>query len=168
MGETHQGGVLSSAMRRDSGFPIANRIEDFEPKKIRAVAPEGVTVIEQLQPYHRDDPERHRLAVLHRLSNLDKHRVLHLGFFKLGVTGHYPERADLIRTGPKLLEDGAEIAASRWFDPPKKEMEVNPSFTIQVTLDEKGTEYIRGANGFLDTLIRYVRDRVIDPLSGYL
>jgi hypothetical protein len=47
-------------------------------------------------------------------------------------------------------------------------MEVNPSFSIQITLDEKGTEYIRGANGFLETLIGFVRDEVVDPLSVYL
>ena len=84
LGETHQGGVLPSKMRRDSAFPIATRIEDFEPRKIRAVAPEVVTAIEQLQPYHRTNPDSHRLAVLHRLSNLDKPERCIWDFSSLG------------------------------------------------------------------------------------
>ena len=84
------------------------------------------------------------------------------------MTGFFPELLERLRTGPKLLEDGAEIAAFRWIGPPELEVKMNASFTIQVALDEKGTEYIRGASGFLDTLIKFVREQVVDPLSGYL
>jgi len=168
LGEAQQGGTLPSKMARDSAFPIANRIEDFDPRKIRAVSPDAVTEIERLQPYHRADPETHRLAVLHRLSNLDKHRSLRLAFFSLSTTGWYSERAELLGTGSRLLEDGAEIASFRWYEAPTPRDDVNPSFVIQLVLDEKGTEYLRGASGFLRALIAYVRDDVVQPLSAYL
>ena len=133
LSESHHGDVLPSAIRRETAFPIASRIEDFEPRRIRAVAPEVVTEIERLQPYHRPDPERHRLAVLHRLSNIDKHRTLHLGYFGLQTTGWYSEGIDLIGTGPRPLEDGSELVSFRWHDPPEPGMEVNPSISIQIT-----------------------------------
>jgi len=45
------------------------------PKKIEAVSDEVQEAIEELQPYHADDPELHPLWILNEYSHIDRHRT---------------------------------------------------------------------------------------------
>jgi hypothetical protein len=45
-------------------------------KKIEALPDEAQTIIEELQPYHADDPELHPLWILNEYSRIDRHRTL--------------------------------------------------------------------------------------------
>jgi hypothetical protein len=59
-------------------FPISLTPQKFTDSAFRI---EGITgderkLIERVQPYHSDHPRTHPLAVLNRLSNRDKHRLL--------------------------------------------------------------------------------------------
>lgn len=64
-------------------FPIRLKQRDRSgnvrpPEVAGGVAPAVVAELDQLQPYQRRlDPEKHPLALLAELSNVDKHRTLH-------------------------------------------------------------------------------------------
>lgn len=45
-------------------------------RDVRGIAPELVAVIDEVQPYRDDDPERNFLWVLDEVNNLNKHRMI--------------------------------------------------------------------------------------------
>jgi hypothetical protein len=74
---------------RNTAFPISLNTDAFNErnkagratgrsglKKIEAVPEEAQAVIEELQPYHADDPELHPLWILNEYSRIDRHRTL--------------------------------------------------------------------------------------------
>ena len=83
-------------------------------------------VIEDAQPFHLADPQAHPLAVIARLNNADKHRLLHpvfayasasvgdgLGFVEVLDSGHLIGTTAKWRAG-EPLNDGAELAVLRF------------------------------------------------------
>lgn len=65
---------------RDTMFPIhsdrSQRSEDAFRRKVWDLPCEAITVIKELQPYHRgDEYTQHPLWQLNELSNIDKHRL---------------------------------------------------------------------------------------------
>jgi hypothetical protein len=64
-------------------FPIFTDKTDWDRKvesMLRSVPDEIVEIVEEAQPYNAPpgtDPKTHLLAILNRLSNYDKHRLLH-------------------------------------------------------------------------------------------
>lgn len=93
--------------------------------RLKGVDPRWVDEIEKLQPYHRGDrPERHQLACLDLMSNINKHRTMPavlttmpewrpLFYFEAGWTIH-----DEHFLG-EPLEDGKEFYRL-WIDPPNR------------------------------------------------
>lgn len=86
-------GRPSSKVERRSEFPIFNSGPRFRGKrkavpspgsgraKIQDIAPTAQAVIERLQPYHRrKNPGTRSLRQLQELSNIDKHRLLHVTY----------------------------------------------------------------------------------------
>lgn len=67
---------------RSAGFPICLAEKDWiveAPRMIWSIPEAYVTVLFRAQPYHRggkQEAQRHPLAVLHALWNLDKHRAI--------------------------------------------------------------------------------------------
>ncbi|MDQ4002920.1 MAG: hypothetical protein M3259_03650 [Actinomycetota bacterium] len=74
---------------RNTAFPIYLDSADFHArtnkgkpagwsglKKIEAIPDEAQAVIEELQPYHGDDPSTHPLWILNEYSRIDRHRTL--------------------------------------------------------------------------------------------
>jgi hypothetical protein len=62
-------------------FPIFRDSDAFARdgrRMIKDLADEHAAFIERLQPYHRDDIYTDPLFILNRLSNVDKHRHIHL------------------------------------------------------------------------------------------
>jgi hypothetical protein len=58
-------------------FPITSRPEYFASSAVlKFIETDPRQEIEGLQPYHGSDPAKHPLALLHWLSNRDKHRLL--------------------------------------------------------------------------------------------
>jgi hypothetical protein len=45
-------------------------------RDVRGIAPDWIAVIDELQPYHDDNPERNFLCVLDEVNNLNKHRMI--------------------------------------------------------------------------------------------
>jgi hypothetical protein len=84
--------AVYAAAKAPSGstqFPIFTRRSDWDKKAhdmIRSVPDEIADMIEQAQPYRAPkgtDPREHLLAILNRLSNYDKHRLLHTAVMTL-------------------------------------------------------------------------------------
>ena len=62
-------------------FPIVAEQDDYPrvaARQLQSLRPEHVAFVERLQPYHGDDRTADPLYLLNRLSNVDKHRQLHL------------------------------------------------------------------------------------------
>lgn len=55
-------------------------------KKIEALPGEAQTIIEELQPYHGDDPVLHPLWILNEYSRIDRHRTLSVMYAMSGYT----------------------------------------------------------------------------------
>jgi hypothetical protein len=86
-------GALAEKVEKRSQFPIIGdkgadgnlgagpeRWQEIGIQSISAIDPKAQIIIERLQPYHKGgDFERHPLFALNYLSNLDKHRALHIG-----------------------------------------------------------------------------------------
>jgi hypothetical protein len=109
---------------RSTCFPVASSRAQFDrmaEKALRGLIPKHVAGIEALQPYHAQDRQGvHLLKLLPRLSNTDKHQIVHttLGWFRSDfVTGpHFTPNADagVIQrceiAQSERLENGAVIA----------------------------------------------------------
>ena len=85
--------------------------------RIRAIDPKAQAVIEGLQPYHRGD-NRHAdpLWKLHRLCNIDKHRVLHVLGGPIGAGSIVTPGVTLRSTETFLarpIKDGAVVARTK-------------------------------------------------------
>jgi len=132
-------GKLPSRLARDVHFPIYPSSREFwvNLQKLEGIGPDLLAPIERLQPYHGiHGPDYHWLMILKRLSNSDKHRMLHTGGYRFGGTAHY--RPDslidtILPTGPLKL--GAELGRFV-FDPPDPEVDVEPSFTVHVAFKD--------------------------------
>lgn len=92
-------------------------------------------VVEGFQPYHRPQPSQDSLAIVHRLSNIDKHRHLHLTRgATTGVTctlhfpGHPPMRLPTFVPRPTddntLIVGVAKVPGGRAALPREVEMEL--------------------------------------------
>lgn len=67
-------------------FPITTTPEEFDKaieRRLRSVPAEAVEIIRVAQPFRDADPTRHALFRLHRLNNVDKHRLIHVAVFAL-------------------------------------------------------------------------------------
>lgn len=107
---------------RKTQFPIVAKREDWPRQlavQLRSVPDEIVEQIERLQPFHAEPPstpEHHLLAILNRLSNMDKHRLLHTAALTLeGALPRFEVGSDVafgeqkkVSTG--RLEEGTVLA----------------------------------------------------------
>ena len=119
---------------RNHAFPVCvkssdwrRQVEDAKPGKsaLHGVAPAAVSLIESIQPFHigaQRDAERSTLAGLQRLSNADKHRLVHS--VRTFIGDHEPQI--VLDPGPPIAEvawakynpgaeiiEGAEIARAQ-------------------------------------------------------
>lgn len=150
----------------------ARTYAEQRPRHLAELSPTAETVIEQLQPYHQwkgDGP--HPLLLLASLSNIDKHRLLHLtagivGGVKFAVkpTAGRPYKFFAARLG--TFEDGTEIArigiSSKFAD-----LNVTPKFEIAFENEGPGAgmPVLKALNG----VMRHIQDIVLpglEPLLG--
>lgn len=124
-------------------------------------------LVEKLQPYHRvDDPTVHPLAVLKDLSNIDKHRQLHViaGYAGKGniefFSPLFPQR--LVEVDG-LFGDG-ELVAYLPVDDPMLTigMEVYLTHSVDVALPKFRNRRDVPIDSLLDELYLFVRERVVD------
>jgi hypothetical protein len=158
--------------KRTTQFPIFLTQADFLGKSgamIEGIAGDERKLIESVQPYRSDDPRTHPLAVLNRLSNRDKHRLLVpvVAAMDLSEVWVGSDNADGRFTYLKAstVEDGERIVTFVAIPKdPSQPMTVHPSRpTLQITLDPTETGLVdRSLDQVLSVIHHYVERSVID------
>jgi hypothetical protein len=106
---------------RRTQFPIFERRAAYRaraPAMISGVSRSDRGTLERLQPFYRSrgrlPPGGHPLAILARLSNTDKHRVIHAAATRLGLHGDVPrdDHQRVIKGIPN--KDAGEILKETW------------------------------------------------------
>jgi hypothetical protein len=134
---------------------------------IPAESPERA-LIQESQPYHRGDRWReHPLAILNKMSNIDKHRAIHVAATYpvarsvLDLLEWSPSDAQLIEQKPiwqpgQPLEDRTHLARLRFSDTnPATDVRVKADLPIQIAFGEGAAEDLR-----LEDVLAYVRQIV--------
>lgn len=153
-------------------FPIHTTSEGYlmgAKEKLAGVAGEAQTIIQGLQPYHREGQmfsfEPHPLDVLRRLSNIDKHRSLHLVWFmatQSDVHASAPATSTDFHSG--ALVDKAVIASIQFAEP---DVEVQARFKLLVALDLDRPAMPIPVLEYLKYLNDFIRFDVLLPLRSF-
>jgi hypothetical protein len=129
----------------DTQFPIFRTHVDWEAKSgpmIHSVPEKVVAIIEEAQPYHVPDPSRHVLAILNRLSNYDKHRLLHTTALTIkSAQPGFRATRDIAKVHEiefmHRIEEGATLVRiSLEPDGPEPEVEMYGEFVLDVAFSE--------------------------------
>lgn len=130
-------------------FPVFDkkaRFDEKAPGMLAGVSPDAFAFIEGLQPYHRREPSGHPLAILGRMSNADKHRILQTAIFAIesidqdvrAVTGRGSIR--ILEFNPGPIEDGAVVArfeVAQAPDAPTFEVKVDAEVRSHILIDNR-------------------------------
>ncbi len=132
---------LSEADARKVQFPIYDDLAAFLKDRLVQVADQAVIdAVEQCQPYNNEDDrmtEGHPLKTLRALSNIDKHRVLHVvsltpAHLEITATPRLPQEPTVKFLGGELHK-GAELAT--W-------SARRPSRGAEVKVEAKATAWV--------------------------
>lgn len=136
-----------------SGVTYWSKTKDGRPstrdRDLAGVAERYRAVIDAAQPYRgRHSPQDHALSGLSYLSNVDKHQVIHAGFFMAGepdayvfdgqVTGDMDEMIECdIHTGP--FQEDTDIVTMRFaVTGPQAHVKMNVQIPVEVAFSERG------------------------------
>jgi hypothetical protein len=163
---------------RRTAFPVCLKAGDWESKTTKAmlqhIRPEDRQWIKTRQPYpapQGERPETHAHAMLRKLSNMDKHQVLHTAFL---LPMDVDARPSVIRDIGRVIdmeffinapvEDGAEFAnASVVLSGPNPYMKVDAHLSIYVGF--VGSEYGWMDRGMLFYTLRAILKTVRDTVE---
>jgi hypothetical protein len=151
--------VLTTAPTPDRRGRTRPQISPGVPKLVREI-------LDEVQPYKREKPAHHDLAVLHDLDISDKHHellVAIVGVKSIAWLGE-PGPARSFNSGP--YDDGAEVCRFSY-----SENDVNPSFDFMVRLDEPAAGPwgpMLGAADLVRRSLSYVEDEVLPRFRGYI
>jgi hypothetical protein len=134
-------------------------------KNLPGLGREMVAELRDLQPYKRKDPQRDPLAILNRLSNEDKHRLLVPTFAATvpGSTGMIGNRelrdVDPVPSGNfdlpagPLLEDAPLAEVDFRITGPDPHVEVEPHFPIDIAFRDGGpvVTILRAIGGYVSS-----------------
>lgn len=146
------------------GFQGGIRKVEFEPQ----AAVLANTMVERLQPYHRvDDPTLHPFAILQELSNIDKHRRLHVvGGYAGDIDVTVGTRFFTLRVAQRaggLAEHGTLVAfVPAEIAPSVADVKAEMRHSIQVGLKEVVKGWEAPLDELLDDLLNFMREMVID------
>lgn len=115
-------GIGGKEPPRSTAFPIYIDLAEFHDltkrraptarsglNKIRAIPEEAREVIEELQPYHAEDPQLHPLWILNEYSRIDRHRTLSVMFAMSDYTsvdvGRRTESGEFV-SDPDMVANG--------------------------------------------------------------
>ena len=154
----------------NSGTPI-NGADYFKRHvvndTIKFVTPAAQALIESVQPFKSGDKfAEHALWILNCLSNIDKHRVLHIGaayagsynVFRCRVEGDFSATPKLIKNGVTRVKLGKVSPLN-----PNDKLEdlIHPKMTICFN---EGPFEMRPIVGILANIYKYAVEQVLNPL----
>jgi hypothetical protein len=181
LAETGYGGPLPEAIAKTVEFPIFRKESDWlnrsaGPNRIARMRPGAQTIIEGLQPYKRGDESaasEDLLWILHKLSNIDKHRLPHLTLFiPSDIPFFTTDLAGLngLQIFWGAIEEGAVIAS--YYPSTNAYTEVDmqnpPTFTIAFQQGPQLPVQDWPALTILTRTRNYIVQRVVDPLIRHL
>lgn len=166
------GAPIPDKTMKDCEFPIFKTNEPAAiEKRIRGLDPSAKAAIERLQPHLRgaayeDDP----LWRLHELSNIDRHRYVHLGYLSHNATGIGGDNLliEELRSTGGVVGPGAEIVRFkiRKADPTRP-MRMNLGLTVEIAFGDgllKGIPPVRALTEMYDHIV----SNVVPPLRPFL
>jgi len=187
-------GRLPARVERRAEFPIFNSGPRFRRMskrkgvpspgsgraKIQDIAPEAQAVIERLQPYHRRKyPGTRSLRQLQELSNIDKHRLLHVTYSAFKGSDFEFEVANVagitdfgFRPGP--LKRNAPVATWRAvpIDPSRgMKVDVKIEITTDITFGKASPAVSARGRSVVKTLFgigAFIASDVLPPLCDVL
>ena len=190
----HQKGRPAAKVERRAEFPIFNSGPKFRRmnkrkgvpapgsgrSKIQDIAPEAQAIIERLQPYHRrKNPDTRSLRQLQELSNIDKHRLLHVTYSAFKGSDFEFEVANVagltdfgFRPGP--LKRNAPVATWRAMpiDPSRgMKVDVKIELTTDITFGKASPAISARGQSVVKTLFdigAFIASDVLPPLCDVL
>jgi hypothetical protein len=163
--------------RRGTAFPIFDDERGFKARgerKIGTIEGDERTLIERVQPYNATKvPSNDPLAILRRLSNLDKHRLLVTTVAAVSEqeswvgSGNAEVHFTFLETGP-VKHDAKIMVVTATPEDPAVEMSVHPETALEVHVADTGiVGYRIEAVDLLKMLHYHVRHSVIEMWFGY-
>ncbi len=171
-------------------FPIFKHKDRFleinnngKPKRgsglyqIRSMKPRVQMCIRSLQPYHRNRNHiKHPLWIVHKLSNIDKHRQLHMVEYPIGSLDFTSSAEEGIQFNWRRirryrpLRDGAEILRLNITTPDGHDgrLLIVQSIPPDIAFDEQGIVKDRYAIETLASISTYIQDTVFPKLEKHL
>jgi hypothetical protein len=151
-------------------FPIFAAEDGFDRRdrggglyKIRGMASEAQEAIRALQPYlHGNAAESQSLWLLQKMSNIDKHRYLHLTVIGYPMISFFVDPD--VEITPAWSDDHSIVARAHPLTP-AAEINSEPVITPQVVFDELPRGDWRPLDMQLRTFVRLVRE-IAEDLSG--
>jgi hypothetical protein len=159
--------------RGKTQFPVFTDECEFKvlaPPFIKGIKVDERTLIERLQPYHAQHPSRDPLAVLNRLANKDKHRLLLATAAATAETDTWISSTNAAIAihyfvGGPVEHDAKILAFTATPEDPAEDMYVQPKSALEIQLKEAEIQpsgpYIEIC-GFVEYLITYVEHAVIE------
>jgi hypothetical protein len=161
---------------RKGGRPVFDKAAK---KKLAGIHPDALAIIESVQPYHglrRPRPNRSKpwppypLSVLQYMSNFDKHRSPHIGYFaaseiymRCRITP-----LEISTTRALITEDQAVLGIFRFPQPVHPSVDVHsPGATVVLAFKIPG-RYAPLPLVYLDGMIGLIETDILTPLRPYM
>jgi hypothetical protein len=154
-----------------NAFPVAHTIDTYREEinrgRLKNVDPAAIAIIEGVQPYHISPAEETFLAVLNKLTNINKHRRLLLTTLKTiapipnmqMVGGQAYAVVD-----PPTIQGNAEFGPFEVFG---DEVKVEADLMSYVAFNEAPVTGF-GVYGMVEAISRFVDTRILGPLEPFL
>jgi hypothetical protein len=173
----HHGGRVPPDFEVKLQFPIFDHSAKFASKgknMIGGIAPAAQAIIEELQPYHREDTFRKdRLWQLHWLDIEDKHRLPHVVLFaQMGTAYFVPDNLTIDDIEPifSLIERRAPIARYPAFDETGAEVDVQPTPSLSIRFGQRVPQQLRAMP--IPTRLMFIHHHIVNsvlpPLRPFL
>lgn len=146
-------------------------------KHIDGMSVQVQALIEGLQPYHGGDVANHPLFILYTLSNIDKHRYMHLTaammdtiYVRITTTGPNRIRSTrnmaALRTSDRILRHKAEIAQLPFTadEALSLNVEVQAQGRAFVSLDERGL-WAQSLSPLMHQILNHIRQGILPALE---
>jgi hypothetical protein len=162
--------------KRQTQFPIFTdecRFKVLSPPMIEGIAGDERTLLERVQPYNATNvPDNDPLAILNKLSNLDKHRLLIPTIAAISemsvwiASSNADIKVGFLNGGP--VEHGAKIVGfTATPKDPTEHMQVQPQSGLQVRLADTGATYQIPAFDLLEMIHHHIRHSIIERWFSY-